>query len=200
MFCYFFMIFMFFSPSICASIFYRIVNGFWSQNGSKSVWGMHAFCRSFSDIDFFMHFGRHLAPFWHPLGSILPPFGTFWVHFGPSWHPLGSILVALGIILAPFSTSGRHFGKNSIFGHPISRKTCKLPLATPTKANFRMHPDFPRPGAGILPQATEIRSGLGAPRPKACWDSETASRTTSHCIFLLQVTFLLKVATLFLFF
>ena len=114
------------------------------------------FWRPFSDIDFYMHFGRPLAPLWHPLGSILAPFGTFWVHFGPSWHPLGSILVALGTILAPFSTSGRHFGKKTIFWHPISRKTCKLPLATPTKANFRMHPDFPRPGAGILPQATEI--------------------------------------------
>jgi len=70
-------------------------------------------------------------------------------------------MLAFASILAPFSMSGRHFGKKSILGHPISRKTCKLPLATPTKANFPMHPDVPRPGAGILPQATEIRP-LGA--------------------------------------
>ena len=31
---------------------------------------------------------------------------------------------------------------------------------------FQMHPTSPRPGAGILPQATEIRSGLGVHPPR----------------------------------
>ena len=132
------------------------------QNGSKK----HAFWFPFRDLFRASIFGCILVAIWHPLGSILAPFDTFWVNFGPSWHPLGSILVALGTILAPFSTSGRHFGKKSIFGHPISRKTCKLPLATPTKANFRMNLTSPRPGAGILPQATEIRSGPGFTPPE----------------------------------
>ena len=40
--------------------------------------------------------------------------------------------------------------------HPSSRITCRLPFAPQPNANFGMHPDFPRPGAGILPQAIEI--------------------------------------------
>ena len=106
-----------------------------------------------------------------PVGTLWAPFWSLWAPFWLNFQRLGAILV-----------------KNQFVGHPISRKTCKLPLATPTKANFRMHPDFPRPGAGILPQATEIRSGPGAPRPKACWGWETTCSNTT-----LQVTFLPKV-------
>ena len=172
---------MFFSPSILALIFYRLFHGKWTPKGMSGQSVFSHFRRPFSNIDFYMHFGRPVVPLWHPLGSILTPFGTFWVHFGPSWHPLGSILAALGTILAPYSTSGRHFGKMSIFWHPISRKTCKLPLATPTKANFRMHPDFPRPGAGILPQATEIRSGPGFTPPEGVLGFVIRGSLPPHC-------------------
>ena len=54
--------------------------------------------------DFWMHLGRLLAPFWHPLGSILVV--------------LGSILLPFGSILLPFRSSGSllapfwfHFGR-----------------------------------------------------------------------------------------
>ena len=127
----------------------------------------------FSDFDFWMHFGRLLVPFgsiWLPFWLhlvhfwlLLAPFGTLLAHFGPFWH-----------LLAPFWLLGSYFGsfwtllvqtllRNRILGHTNPQITCRFVFAPPTRATFRMHPNFPRPGAGILPQATEICSGPDGP-------------------------------------
>ena len=79
-------------------------------------------------------------------GSVIPNANISTIFFGggtPSYIPanlLAQILL-----------------QNRIFWHPSSRITCRLPCAPTTGANFRVHTDFPRPGAGILPQAIEIR-------------------------------------------
>ena len=101
-----------------------------------------------------MHFGRTLAPFWLPFGSILVPLAPFWSLFAPFWSLFAPCWSLLSTILV----------KNHVFGHQSSRITCRLPCAPPTGVNFRVQTDNPRPGAGILPQAIEIRSGPEAPR------------------------------------
>ena len=138
-------------------------------------------------VALWLPFGTLWAPFWSllaPVGSILVPVGTLWAPFWSLWAPFWLHFQCLGAILV----------KNNFGGHPISRKTCKLPLATPTKANFRMHPDFPRPGAGILPQATEMRSGPEDPRRVGI--GGLLCTPPLHCTFTLHLT----LATCFVFF
>ena len=104
---------------------------------------------------FGLHFGILLAPasskkpiriadrpFGGPLvrlGSLLSPFwafrGPIWLRVFPFWLPFRS--------------------KSFPFRHPIR----KAPADYRMHPRFYMHPTFPRPGAGILPQAIEIRSG-----------------------------------------
>ena len=91
-------------------------------------------------------------------------------HFSSKVMQKDSLLAQFSTLSAPF------FMKSLFFWYPSPRITCRLPFASLTKEHFRLHPDLPRPGAGILPQATEIRSGPWA--PEACWDSRTALRTT----------------------
>ena len=55
--------------------------------------------------DFWMHLGRLLAPFWHPLGSILVVLGSILLPFGSILLPFRSS----GSLLAPFSLHFRSF-------------------------------------------------------------------------------------------
>ena len=105
--------------SILASIFYRCL----IQNGPAKLTGWPPFSHPFSDIDFWMHFGRSLAPF----GGLLAPFwslrvplglhfgalwstwGPFWLHFDPCWHPFRSIRGPLGAFFVICHISGCHF-------------------------------------------------------------------------------------------
>ena len=60
--------------------------------------------RPFAKIDFLMHFGGALAPFWLPLAPFwLPLFGSFLV-------PFGSLLVPFGSPFAPFLLTFIHLG------------------------------------------------------------------------------------------
>ena len=73
-----------------------------------TFWG--SFSRPFPKLDFLMHFGRSLAPFWLHFGSLWGPFGSllapfwlplapFWRHLAPFWFPA-----------APFGYFWLHFG------------------------------------------------------------------------------------------
>ena len=130
------------------------------------------------------------------LSPASPPPGTKTGYFsagGPLQVPLGrfgSPLAPFCSLLAPFQL---HFGpfwlhfsskscKNLVFWHPRSRGTCRLPHASPTQENRRARIlPFPRPGAGLLPQATEIRSGPEAP---GVLGFVIGSRSTLHCTYL----------------
>ena len=66
--------------------------------------------------DFWMHLGRLLAPFWHPLGSTCHPVGF-------DWLPFGVLLLPSRLILDPFGALGitlpavePHFVSISDFG------------------------------------------------------------------------------------
>ena len=55
-------------------------------------------------IDYGMHCGRLLAPFWLPFGSLWLPLAPFWLPFGSLWLPLASFghpLCSLGGPFAP---------------------------------------------------------------------------------------------------
>ena len=45
-----------------------------------------SFSRPFPKIDFWMHFGRPLAPFWLPLAPFWLPLAIFWLPFGTIWR------------------------------------------------------------------------------------------------------------------
>ena len=76
------------------------------ENGSKiapkSIPGIHQnpyFSRPCPKVDFWMHFGRPLAPFGLPFGSLWPLLGSLWLTFGSLWFPFGALLVPLGSLL-----------------------------------------------------------------------------------------------------
>ena len=88
------------------------------------------FWRPFSDIDFWMHFGRPLAPFWHPLGSIWLPFGTLWAPFWSLWAPFWLHFRSLGAILV----------KNHVFGAPDLASHPQIAVSTPEESRFPLAP------------------------------------------------------------
>ena len=64
----------------------------------------------FPKIGFCMHFGRLLAPFWSPFGSLWLPFGSPWCLFGSFSAPVGSLFVPFGSILVTFGFHLLPFG------------------------------------------------------------------------------------------
>merc|ERR1712110_535710 len=50
-----------------------------------------SFSRPFPKLDFLMHFGRSLAPFWLPFAPFGVPLAPFWHPFGSFWLPFGAI-------------------------------------------------------------------------------------------------------------
>ena len=56
------------------------------------------FSSPFPKVDFWMRFGRSLAPFWRLLLSL----ALFCLPLAPFWHLFGHFLVPFGSILAPF--------------------------------------------------------------------------------------------------
>ena len=73
------------------------------KNSSAGTF-FRSFSRLFPKLDFFMHFGCPLAPFWFNLahfGSLLAP---FWLHFAPFWLLLGSLLFPFGSFLITFAS------------------------------------------------------------------------------------------------
>ena len=51
------------------------------------------FSATFSDIDFWMHFDRHLAPLWALLAPFWSPLVAFGVILDPFWPPLVDLCV-----------------------------------------------------------------------------------------------------------
>ena len=97
--------------------------------GGRSL--LAPFSRPFPKIDFWMHFGCPLAPFWLRFGSLWLPFAPFWLPFRSLWHPLGDLLAPIGSLLAPvgslllpleidfvtFAASSPHFA-SSLYNFP----------------------------------------------------------------------------------
>merc|ERR1711953_1379743 len=65
-----------------------------------------SFSRPFPKLDFLMHFGRSLAPFWLHFGSLWVPLAPFWHPFGSLLLPFGAIWLPFGSLLPPLATSG----------------------------------------------------------------------------------------------
>ena len=81
-------------------------------------------------IDFWLHFGRPLAPFGPPLGSLWLPFGSLSAHFGSLWLPFGlslaplcSLWATLWLQLVPFWRSLAPF---ATLGHSFSHFWCPV--------------------------------------------------------------------------
>ena len=71
------------------------------------------FSRPFPKIDFGMHFGRPLAPFWRPLAPFWLPLAPFWLTFGALWLTFGALWLtfgALGSLLAILTLDFLVFG------------------------------------------------------------------------------------------
>merc|ERR1711953_1313513 len=68
-----------------------------------------SFSRPFPKLDFLMHFGRSLAPFWLHFGSFLLPFGSFLAPFGSLLAPFWSLLLNFYSLLASFLLSSYVF-------------------------------------------------------------------------------------------
>ena len=78
-----------------------------SRNGPISFPGttlLAPFSRPFPKIDFYMHFGRPLAPCWLPFGSLCLPFGSLWLPFGTIWLPFGSLCLPFGSLWFSFGS------------------------------------------------------------------------------------------------
>ena len=62
--------------------------------------------------DFWMHFGRPLAPFGFPFGSLwsLLDFLFLWLTFGSLWRTFGSLWLTFGSLCLPFGSLLRPFG------------------------------------------------------------------------------------------
>ena len=108
--------FLFFSQSICASIFYNVFNGKWTKNDSQKYPGNHTFGDLFRT--------------WSPLGSPWLPFGSLWLPFGSLLAAFGSLLAAFSSLFAPFGClfaplcssrhpSGSFWGPPGAFGRPF---------------------------------------------------------------------------------
>ena len=118
-----------------------------------------------------MIFGCILVALWFPSGSPWLPFGCPWLSSGSLLVPFGALLLTIFSLWSPpasFFIFLWYFHKilidikdfpatsyqNTSF---FCTRTCEA------TANDRVHPhlckahNYPRPGAGILPQATEIR-------------------------------------------
>ena len=86
-------------------------------------------------IEFYMHFARHLAPFWLH-------FGPFWLHFGRFWLPFGSIFYHFGSI----------FDRKSSLEAPFPKSTSRQPPTPPTKETLPKHACLTHPArSGTLP-------------------------------------------------
>ena len=111
-----------------------------------------------------------LAPFWHPLAHFWRPLAPFWLPFRFLFAPFGLhflILVDFGSLLALFGSLSPTFSNLfNTFSEPICKKNVKLIHAFSLLQIFA-YIYLCRPGADILPQATEIRPGP-APQPEAC--------------------------------
>ena len=80
-----------------------------------------SFSRPFPKIDFWMHFGRPLAPFWLPFGSRLAPFDSLLAPFGSLLAPFGTLWATFSLQLTHFWCYLAHFcpfgGSFSNFSH-----------------------------------------------------------------------------------
>ena len=90
----------------------------------KNVVGSHLFAYfwlRFPNIDFWMHFGRHSAPFWlslAPFGSVLAPFWSLWFAFRLCFTPLGRVISHLSANFSHWLIFGRslaHFWLPLVF-------------------------------------------------------------------------------------
>ena len=126
---------------IFVSMFHHVFDGSWSQSIPKLITRdilLAPFSRPVLDIDFGMHFGRPVARFWFPVAS-------FWLTFGALWLTLCTPRVAVKVWFEPF-LSGFVALKKMQGSYTLSYD--RFPPC--------MRILFLRPGAGILPQATEI--------------------------------------------
>ena len=125
------------------------------------------FSRSFSKIDFGMHFGCPLAPFWLPFGSVWTPFGTIWHPLVAFWLPLapcwlrsvfllavGSRWLHLGSRAVPYCSLLPSFRRFDSVLAPLRLHfaTCR-PSARTRSKSLATHPQKPLPKAtcGTLP-------------------------------------------------
>ena len=79
----------------------------------KSIPGIHQnpyFSRPCPKVDFWMHFGRPLAPFGLPFCSPWPLLDSLWLTFGSLWRTFGSLLLTFGSLCLPFGSLLRPFG------------------------------------------------------------------------------------------
>ena len=91
------------------SMAFLMENG--SRNGPISFPGttlLAPFSRPFPKIDFYMHFGRPLAPLWLPFGSLWRTFGSPWLTFGSPWLTFGSLWLPLAPFWLPFGPRAEH--------------------------------------------------------------------------------------------
>ena len=121
--------------------------------------------------------GAFWPPFCHPSRSLLAPFGVPWAPLGSLWVLGGSILAALAIIFVycgtqshldtallgtrprrhPFYSHCQRFSHSFLSKYKfLCTRTCKATADYHMHPYLRMAPNFLRPGAGILPSATEI--------------------------------------------
>ena len=105
-------------------------------------------------------FGSLLAPFWLPFGSFLDP---FWFSFDSVWlfcsilEFIGLPFISLLSLLICFRNLFVSFGKFWSLFFIQRRSGPAYPRVSYSTGPPRMQTSLPRPGAGILPQATEIR-------------------------------------------
>ena len=151
-----------------------------SQNGPGESRGeviFATFSRPCPKVDFWIHFGRPVAPFGLPFGSLWLLLGSLWLTFGPLWltlgslwltfasllPPFGSLLLSPGLIFHIFNYFRRKcraklffyvfFIKNYIFGQP-NRTFPKCAERTPTEKTSSFVTYLQGSGAEHLPLAT----------------------------------------------
>ena len=131
------------------------------------------FSQPFPNFDFLMHFGRPLATFWLPLGSVGAPLVSFVVPFAPWWdspRSLCPLLVAFGLLSFPSGTLAAFWMEFVAFPKEFKRILPCLAVTGGIPSFFSN--DFKR---------AERASQRSEPRAKLFVESATRG---SHCIFL----------------
>ena len=123
------------------------------------------FSRPFPKIDFWMHFGRPLAPFWLPLAPFWLPFGHFWLHFGPFWPHFGPFWCHFGPLRLHFAPFWRHFAVLAPIFAPFSISAlefCNFSIKR-CKFSFKIKFSTPRPAEPLQNNRRNLHRGSPFP-------------------------------------
>ena len=137
-----------------------------SQNGSKSIPGIHIFRDLFRRSTFgciliapwppFRSLWLHFRPLWLPFGLLWAPFcallAPFWTLLATFWTPLAPFY----FLLEPFSSFGSHFGSIFHFCTPILYFSSK-------RHKFSFKIEFSTPRLAIHLQNTQRNLHRGSP-------------------------------------